>query len=89
MLDELLSQIPPVLVDNSTGMVHYLTLTFQSDRTWATGYVDADGEPNYRWSGVGVTPVEAVKDLWRSIRLDNLLTAPAIKVNEVTGEATA
>lgn len=84
MLENLLSTLPPVLVEQRTGKTCYLTIG-ATDEGWGAMYLDWDGQPVNSLKGFGINPIEAVQDLQQSIQLERLWFAPAVKVDEVTG----
>lgn len=86
MLEELLSTMPAVLIDKATGKRAWLTIGGLDDGVWGAAYLDKEGFPINGLDGRGYSAVEAVKDLLDIIHLQDIVSSPAIAVDELSGQ---
>lgn len=84
MLEQLLNQFPPMLVD-ARGNMAYLTIG-ACHGYWQVCYMNDAGDPVNSLVGEGVTIFDSLKDLLTTIELQQTLAAPAVPVDELTGE---
>lgn len=84
-MENLINSFPPIIIDIAT----HTPLWFTLGRTrvgWTAGYVDEEGYTYELLTGNGNTPLSSCEDLLGNFRLINLINAPAIKVDELTGD---
>jgi hypothetical protein len=84
MLEQILNQFPPMLVDPD-GNTAYLTIG-ACQGYWQVCYIDDDGFPVNHLIGEGVTIFDSLKDLMTTIELQRMMAAPGVPVDELTGK---
>ena len=84
-MENLINSFPPMIIEVSSGKALWFTLG-RTRAGWTAGYIDEEGYTYELLVGNGNTPLASCEDLLANFRLINLLNAPAIKVDELTGD---